>query len=412
MNQWSLAGRQTLTWLVVAAAHAAAIAWLWPGSERASARVPAPIVDAQLMAGATAPPAPVRTAPTTATGQRPPQNGAPSASAVTPPAADVASEAVHATALEDRPDGRLDAAPGSTTPAPAPAVPLAALDSAVNPLVRTPDAPDGPAATAPRAAPTRPDEGVAIASAAAPFVSTDDTAATTRAAVLGGAAPTPAPVWQAPPPGRWEYEVTGDTRGLRYHASGTLLWQPGAGHYRAELALSAFWVGSRTQVSTGAIEPDGLRPQRYEERARRTRWLVFEWSGDGARADALSDGGQRQRDLPAGAQDRLGVFVQIGGALPALGLQAGQTVRWPVSGYSRWEYWTFAVQPPATLMIGGTEVAAWHLVRMREHADDVGIELWYPMHGPALPLRIVLTQANGDRVDQRLRRLPVSAPPS
>ncbi|TSE35616.1 DUF3108 domain-containing protein [Tepidimonas charontis] len=412
MNRWSLGGWQTLTWLVVAAVHAAAVAWLWPGREPARARAPASVFDAQLVAGSTAPPAPVRAVSTTTRGQRAPKNAAPSAPAVTPPAADVTPEAAHATALEDLPDDWPDAAPGGTTPAAAPAVPLGTLDSAAAPLVQTSDAPDGLATAEPPAAPARPDDALATASAAAPFAPTDYAAAAPRAGAPGGAAPSPAPIWHAPPPGRWEYEVTGDTRGLRYHASGTLLWQPGAGHYRAELALSAFLVGSRTQISTGAIEPDGLRPQRYEERARRTRWLAFEWSGDGARADALADGGQRQRDLPAGTQDRLSVFVQIGGALPTLGLQAGQTLRWPVSGYSRWEHWTFAVQPPGVLTIDGVDVAAWHLVRVRERADDVGIELWYPMEGPALPLRIVLTQGNGDRVDQRLRRLPVSAPPS
>ena len=231
-----------------------------------------------------------------------------------------------------------------------------------------------------------------------------DVALADQRALTGGATDqAPTPSWSPPAPAQWEYDVIGETRGLRYHASGVMHWRPAGHHYELELTWRAAWVGSRTQISSGDLTVQGLRPLHYEERARRTRWLRFEWAPDGLTAQTLSDGGQRQDGVPAGTQDRLSLFIQIGAVLAATHPVPGQRLAWPVSGFGRWQTWVFELHGPTPLALADTELPAWQLVRIPQQSDDLGIEVWYAVDRPGLPLRLVLTQPNGDRVEQRLR---------
>ncbi|NDB44812.1 MAG: hypothetical protein EB032_09845, partial [Betaproteobacteria bacterium] len=64
------------------------------------------------------------------------------------------------------------------------------------------------------------------------------------------------------------YKLTGQERGLNYHASGSLKWQVKAGTalpkaYEAELRVKAFLVGSRVWRSVGQLSENGLAPTRY-----------------------------------------------------------------------------------------------------------------------------------------------------
>ena len=79
------------------------------------------------------------------------------------------------------------------------------------------------------------------------------------------ATPTPqasAHAQHLPPPGRWHYQVKGQTKGLSYQAESQLHWQHDGQHYRAHMALHALWL-QRTQTSTGALTPAGLQPEHF-----------------------------------------------------------------------------------------------------------------------------------------------------
>ncbi|MDM7455684.1 MAG: DUF3108 domain-containing protein [Tepidimonas sp.] len=240
------------------------------------------------------------------------------------------------------------------------------------------------------------------------------TSAATAAGLLAAALPGPDPVgvshWQSPPAGQMEYEVLGETKGLNYRANAVLDWRPDGRRYRLELALRAFLVGSRVQISRGALTPMGLQPARFEDRARRERWLTFDWSAAPEPGRARTDGDAFIESLPLGTQDRLGVFIQLGGWVAAM--KPGQRWHIPVAGLGRLEHWTVEVvgREPITVPAGRFE--ALHLRRMTEGAQDLRVEAWYTPAIAGLPVRLLLQQPNGERVEQRLRRwYPAAAPP-
>lgn len=216
--------------------------------------------------------------------------------------------------------------------------------------------------------------------------------------------------WQPPPAGRMEYEVLGEAKGLSYRADAVLDWRPDGEGYRLELALRAFWVGSRVQVSSGALTPAGLQPARFEDRARRERWLAFEWPAAPEPGRARTDGGASIEGLPPGTQDRLGVFVQLGGWVDAMA--PGQRWRIPVTSLGRLEHWTVEVVAREPITVPAGSFDAMRLRRVPEGEQGLIVEAWYTPAIAGLPVRIVLQQPHGERVDQRLRHWrPAGTPP-
>jgi hypothetical protein len=86
-----------------------------------------------------------------------------------------------------------------------------------------------------------------------------------------------------PPNTQINYKLTGQERGLIYHASGSLKWQTqsdnansAARAYEAELRVRAFLVGTRVWRSTGSLTDLGLAPLRYSDSWRGERAAHFE----------------------------------------------------------------------------------------------------------------------------------------
>ena len=72
------------------------------------------------------------------------------------------------------------------------------------------------------------------------------------------------------------YRLTGQERGLTYHATGALKWQVKVGDdlprsYEAELRVRAFLVGNRVWRSVGQLSEGGLAPNRYSDSWRGER---------------------------------------------------------------------------------------------------------------------------------------------
>mgnify|MGYP000558944564 CR=1 FL=1 len=105
------------------------------------------------------------------------------------------------------------------------------------------------------------------------------------------------------------YKLTGQERGLNYHASGSLKWQAKAGTalpkaYEAELRVKAFLVGSRVWRSVGQLSENGLSPARYSDSWRGERAAHFE-----ADTQKISfSGNLPSAPLLPGAQDQVSLF--------------------------------------------------------------------------------------------------------
>ena len=200
-----------------------------------------------------------------------------------------------------------------------------------------------------------------------------------------------------------EYKMTGSAKGLTYYADAELRWQNAGDAYDALMRVSALFLGSRSMTSSGQLGPDGLAPTRFSDKSRTE-----------AAAHFVPDKNQfifsaNTPTLPwvKGAQDRVSVFMQLGGMLagnPA-GFPTGSTISIYTVGPRDADTWTFLVEPEEKLMLPFGEMATIKLMRQPRREFDQKVEVWYAPSLGYLPVRTKITQANGDFIDQQLKTL-------
>lgn len=272
-----------------------------------------------------------------------------------------------------------------------------------------PDTPPAPAETSPPQAPAA-SEPVLAAALPAPVQ------APAPAPEAPSSAAVPAPANASAPPGLaggpaqvvdstvLPYTVRGEIRGIPYRASARLAWQRDGDRYEATLEVRALLMGSRTQTSVGRVTPQGLQPERFSDRSRSEKAAHFDADGQRIR---FSNNAPDAPLLP-GAQDRLSVFLQLGSlfnARPQAFVQ-GQELQLQVAGTGGAETWRLSVGPEETLELPVGPVQARRLSRAPVGAYSTTVEVWLAPGLAHLPVRIRLTQASGDLVDQQLEQWP------
>jgi len=215
----------------------------------------------------------------------------------------------------------------------------------------------------------------------------------------------------ANPPGstNLRYEVTGNAKGLPYRADARLDWQVNGASYATELEISAFLMGSRVRTSTGRIGPNGLEPERFGDRRRSSEKAThFDRAGQRIRYSSNAP----DTPLLPGAQDQLSMFLQLAALLQARpdAYPAGQSIRLQVASTGDAEVWQFLVGPEEALALPVGSVSARRLTRPPRHEHDNTVEIWLAPSLQFLPVRIRLSDRNGDFADQQLREMPVLAP--
>ena len=109
-----------------------------------------------------------------------------------------------------------------------------------------------------------------------------------------------------------------------------------------------------------------------------------------------------------GAQDRLSLFLQIAGLLQAnpQGYAAGAVIDMQVAGTGDAEIWRFQVGDESVVTLPAGELRVRHLVRQPRKEFDSTVEMWLAPELNHLPVRLKVTQANGDMADQQLSERP------
>jgi hypothetical protein len=209
------------------------------------------------------------------------------------------------------------------------------------------------------------------------------------------------PSVRLPAPTRLEFDVNGQARKFTYSASAELLWQHDGSRYEARQEVSAFLMGSRAQRSVGAVTAHGLQPERFSDKSRSERAAHF----DHAKGRVTFSANTPAAAVGPGAQDRLSVFIQLGALLaadPGRFVPGTQITLTTVSVRSA-DRWTFTVEGPETLNLPAGPTQTLKLQRLPRKDYDQKAELWVAPALNYLPVRIQLTQANGDFADLRLR---------
>jgi hypothetical protein len=219
---------------------------------------------------------------------------------------------------------------------------------------------------------------------------------------------TQATTFKAPESAVLKYKVNGQVKGLTYWANAELAWQQNGQSYDAALTVSAFLLGSRAQTSKGALGPEGLMPTRFGDKSRSEQAAHFQ------RDKGIISFSANSPDAPLlkGAQDRLSVVLQISS------LFAGDPTRFPLGTMLSFqtvsqreaEIWHFLVEKEEILQLPYGEISAIKLNRRPLREFDQTIELWFAPTLSYLPVRLRITNANGDMVDQLLNSAEKPSP--
>lgn len=283
-------------------------------------------------------------------------------------------------------------APAAQTP-PAPAAEAPVAVAAPEPAVVEPD--PAAAATPETAAQPEPPAQAASAADAAP-------------------APAPAPEPAAPPapatalalgiPGsvRLKYTLTGEAKQQTYHALGELLWLQDGKTYDARLEYSAFLIGSRVRTSSGRLSERGLEPTRFSDKWRK-RDLAAHFERD--KGIVSFSANTPSAPLLPDAQDQLSVLLQLSAMVagdPGR-FGAGASVTLPVVGPRDADVWTFTMQGEELSYLPYDNLPTLKLTRNPRKEFDQKVEAWLAPSLAYMPVRVRITQPNGDFVDQLLR---------
>ncbi|MDP2417065.1 MAG: DUF3108 domain-containing protein [Hydrogenophaga sp.] len=226
--------------------------------------------------------------------------------------------------------------------------------------------------------------------------------------------PPPAPVQpqhSEPSPPAWPpdstqlaYDVIGNVKGLNYSARGTLAWNLADGQYSARMEVRLPLLGSRVQTSAGRVDGTGLLPKRFSDKSRSERAAHF----DHTQKTIRFSNNRPDASLQPGAQDRLSLFMQLAGLLQAQpsAYPVGHVISLQVAGTSDAEIWRFRVAEEETLALPAGALRTRRLVREPREPRDSLIDIWFAPELGHLPVRIRITQDNGDSVDQQLSQMP------
>ena len=214
----------------------------------------------------------------------------------------------------------------------------------------------------------------------------------------------PLPPAQPPASTRLQYVVAGEIKGFSYNATGTLDWELGEDRYSARMEMRMPLLGSRVQTSTGGVGPAGLMPERFADKGRSERAAHFEREQHRIRFSANTP----EAELLPGAQDRLSLFLQMAGLLQARpqAYASGDIIDMQVAGTGDAEIWRFQVGEESTLVLPAGELRVRHLVRQPRKEFDSTVEMWLAPDLNHLPVRLKVTQTNGDMADQQLSQKP------
>ena len=214
--------------------------------------------------------------------------------------------------------------------------------------------------------------------------------------------------FKAPDSALLKYQVQGQAKGFNYWASAELNWQQDGKAYEARLEVSAFLLGSRVQSSKGALGPEGIMPTRFSDKTRSELAAHFQ------RDKGIISFSANSPDAPLlkGAQDRLSVVLQLSSLLAAdpARFPTGTMLSFQTVSQREAEVWQFLVEKEELLQLPFGEMGAIKLNRQPRREFDQHIEIWFAPTLGYLPVRLRITNANGDFVDQLLSKAEKPSP--
>lgn len=198
---------------------------------------------------------------------------------------------------------------------------------------------------------------------------------------------------------RLKYDVKIEYRGIPATFSGALLWLQDGNTYDARMEISLGLLGSVVQTSKGQLGNHGLEPTRFSDKRRSEVAAHFERN----RGIVVFSANTPDAPLLPGAQDQLSMFMQLASMVGGAPDRFPEGVQIPFQsiGPRSSESWTFTVGSIETLVLPGGSVKALKLSRPPANEYAQRAEIWLAPEMAYMPVRIRLTEANGDIADQQ-----------
>lgn len=211
------------------------------------------------------------------------------------------------------------------------------------------------------------------------------------------AAAAPAVAW--PANAKLLYDVSATVKGLPLSLNGEIVWQHDQNTYQARLSLSHFLIGTRTQTSRGQLSAQGLQPVRFGDKVKSEVAAHFDWPAGKVTFSANSP----DVALTPTSQDQLSALFQLAAWIAAAptNYPKGSSIALQAIGPRSAEDWVFVIQDVETLRLPGGEVNALKITRDAAVSYGNRAEIWLAPSMGYLPVRIRLTESNGDVADQK-----------
>ena len=299
--------------------------------------------------------------------------------------------------------------PRPVAKAPAPAAAVEPAPPVERQAIEPPAEPPPPAAAtqaAPRSAGNDPDASLLVPPPSVGFGGTS--APAPIPAPLAGEALAAAQQWaqrtgdapvRVPPAARLGYRTSGSVGGENLDLRTTFNWRQDGRAYESNWTVYSPRIGDHSRTNSGLITPQGLLPVRATLRPPDGPTVSFDYAAGRAHFGAA------EAELAAGMQDRLGVLVQLGALLAADARRypVGSVIELPAAHARGPGRWRFAVLGEDSVAGLGRALASVHLLHEAQGADDARIEVWLGRQLDYLPVRVRITEANGDSFEHSVQ---------
>ena len=208
------------------------------------------------------------------------------------------------------------------------------------------------------------------------------------------------PLGALPPSGLLSYRLNGQEKGLNYFASGELSWQHNDQAYAMSLSVKAFLLGSRHWRSVGDITAAGLAPRRFSDSWRGERASHF----DREKNRIVFSANAPEAPLLAGAQDQISLYAQLASAMAGSPTRFAPGTRLQIQTITLRDAlpWTLTLEQNETLSVNNQALPTTKWVCQPRNRFDAKVEFWVAEKYHWLPVRIRITQVNGNFIDLNL----------
>lgn len=163
--------------------------------------------------------------------------------------------------------------------------------------------------------------------------------------------------------------------------------------------------GSAKRRSAGDVTPGGLKPAEFRDKRGDRPETVARFDWQKSVVVQGEDGRTETQAIPPAEtglvlSDRLSFLWQF--AFQAL---QGKEIRALLSDGRGWSSFRYSIAGQEVLKTPAGDIEAMKLVKVRETGDDRGTEIWLATRRYLVPVRILVTEKDGTRIDQVATRI-------